>query len=101
MRTAKKAAARVRKAKSTHEMLPRDTNAQEIRFEILSASVPQHILAEVRKRAPKGQVSQYVTRSLERELQRENRLAYIAEAEAIHGPVSAKELAKAVRLLRS
>jgi hypothetical protein len=70
-------------------------------LEVVSASVPRHIVVEVKNRVGKRGFSQFVTRSLERELQRENQRSFIAEAEAAVGPIDARSLARAERLLRS
>jgi hypothetical protein len=70
-------------------------------LEVVSASVPRHIVIEVKNRVGKRGFSQFVARSLERELQRENQRSFIAEAEAAVGPIDANSLARAERLLRS
>jgi hypothetical protein len=75
--------------------------APDVALEVVSASVPRHIIAEVKKRVGKRGFSQFVARSLARELQRENQRSFIAEAEAAVGPIDAKAVARAERLLRS
>jgi hypothetical protein len=75
--------------------------AADFALEVVSASVPRHIIIEVKKRVGKRGFSQFVARSLERELQRENQRSFIAEAEATIGPIDTKAIARAERLLRS
>ena len=74
---------------------------RNVELEVVSASVPRDIIIEVTKRVGKRGFSKFVTRSLERELQRENRRSFVAEGEALHGPVDPKAVARAERLLRS
>ena len=69
-------------------------------LEVVSASIPRHLVVEVKKPVGKRGYSQFVVRSLERELQRENQRSFIGEATDAVGAVDAKAVARAERLLR-
>lgn len=68
--------------------------------ETISASVPAALVRRVRARIQKREFSQFVTRSLERELVRLNRLQLIDEIVAKSGELDPTELAAARRLIR-
>lgn len=68
--------------------------------ETISASVPSALVERVRARVQKREFSQFVTRSIERELVRLNRLQLIDEIVAKSGELDAAELLAARRLIR-
>jgi hypothetical protein len=83
---------RVTRRKSRAAQAPRAL--PDVALEVVSASVPRHIIVEVKKRVGKRGFSQFVARSLERELQRENQRSFIAEAEAAVGRVDEKAVSR-------
>ena len=68
--------------------------------ETISASVPAALVKRVRARIGKREFSQFVTRSIERELVRLNRLQLIDEIVAKSGELDPEELLAARRLIR-
>lgn len=68
--------------------------------ETISASVPAALVQRVRARIGKREFSQFVTRSIERELVRLNRLQLVDEIVAKSGELDPTELAVARRLIR-
>jgi hypothetical protein len=79
---------------------PRDQSGHRT-FERISASIPQPIVAEMRKRVGKRGLSQFVARAIARELLDMNRADYLAECERLGGPLDPAELAEAFRMLES
>jgi hypothetical protein len=68
--------------------------------ETISASVPTTLVRQVRERIGAREFSQFVTRSMERELIRQNRANFVADVERESGPLSPDEIEAARRLLR-
>jgi hypothetical protein len=69
--------------------------------ETISASVPSALVERVRARVGKREFSQFVTRSIERELIRLNRRQLVEDIVEASGPLDPAEVAAARRLLRS
>jgi hypothetical protein len=65
----------------------------------ISASVPEHVVKVIRSQVGAREFSQFVTRSLERELVRMNRVKFIDHVVQHSGPLTPKEIARARRLL--
>jgi hypothetical protein len=65
----------------------------------ISASVPLSLINEVRERVGARGFSQFVSRAMARELARLNREKFLAEAIEHHGPLDAKAVAAARKLL--
>jgi hypothetical protein len=64
----------------------------------LSVSVPAELAKAVRLRVGARGLSGFVARALAHELEREKLGTFLAELEAVHGPVSKSALAKARRV---
>lgn len=63
----------------------------------LSVSVPAELATAVRRRVGARGLSGFVARAMAHELEREQLGTFLAELEAVHGPVSRSALAKARR----
>jgi len=70
-------------------------------FERITASVPQSIVAEAKRRVGKRGLSQFVARAMARELIDMNRADYVAECEKLGGPLDPAELAESLRMLET
>ena len=68
--------------------------------ETISASVPAALVQRVRARVGKREFSQFVARSIERELVRLNRLQLVDEIVAKSGELDPAELSATRRLIR-
>jgi hypothetical protein len=69
--------------------------------ETISASVPSSLVRLVRQRVGAREFSQFVTRSMERELTRLNRAQFVADVEQETGPLDPAEVEAARRLIRA
>lgn len=61
----------------------------------LSVSVPADLASAVRRRVGARGLSGFVARAMAHELEREQLGTFLAELDAVHGPVSKSSLAKA------
>jgi hypothetical protein len=65
----------------------------------VSASVPEILVQSVRKAIGSREFSMFVTRALERELLRLNRLRFVEETERVTGPLDPDEIEHARRAI--
>jgi hypothetical protein len=63
--------------------------------EMLSATVPRGLAAQIRERAGRGNVSAYVTQALLRQLEHDRLGDLVAELEQEYGPITDEEKAAA------
>ena len=61
----------------------------------VSISMPETLIKEVRERVGSGSVSAYVTKAVQRQLERDNLADLIAEFETEHGPIPHEALDRA------
>ncbi|MCL2092280.1 MAG: CopG family transcriptional regulator [Micrococcales bacterium] len=62
-------------------------NEAAARYEKVSWTIEADVLAQVRRRVPRGQQSAYANRALRRQLERDNLEEMIGELVAITGPL--------------
>lgn len=61
----------------------------------VSLSIEEHLLAEARERAGRGELSAYVNEALRRQLQRDRLVGLLAELDAEAGPIPDDVMAQA------
>jgi hypothetical protein len=64
--------------------------------EKVSLTIPAVVMEEVRGRAASGQISAYVTRAVQHQLDRDNLADLLAEMEQVNGPVTEAEIEAAL-----